>query len=73
MNIGIQVSFLLRSERSKTPIADITLDSRITRRVPPHIRIPPIVGVPDFFAWSFEKIVDFSPVIALSLICFPSL
>lgn len=73
MNIGIHVSFLFSSDRSKSPTADASLDNRIITNVDPQIRIPPIVGVPDFFAWRAENIDDFSPVNAFSLICFPSL
>ena len=73
MNIGIQVSFLFRSDRSKNPSADANLDIKIITNVDPQIRMPPIVGVPDFFAWRVENIEDFSPVSAFSLICFPSL
>ena len=73
MNIGIQVSFLFSNDLSKNPIAEANLDKRITNRADPHMMIPPIVGVPDFFACSAENTDDFSPVNAFSRICFPIL
>lgn len=45
----------------------------ITTITVPQIRIPPIVGVPLFFAWSFEKIVALRPSEAVVRICLPIL
>ena len=73
MKIGIHVSLLFRRDLSKNPIAEASLERMMTARADPHIMIPPIVGVPDFFACSAENTDDFSPVIACSRICFPIL
>ena len=72
MKIGIHVSFLFRSDLSKRPIADNTLDSNTTRNELPQSNTPPMVGVPAFFAWSAAKSVAFSPVMALAFICCPN-
>lgn len=48
VKIGSQVSFLFRSERSKIPTADASLDIMTTAIVVPQIKMPPIVGVPFF-------------------------
>ena len=71
MNIGIQVSFLFSSDLSERPIADIILEIITTINAHPQIKIPPIVGVPAFFACIAENIGVLSPVNASSLICLP--
>ncbi len=71
--MGIQVSFLFKSERSKRPVAEKTRESRMTTRTVPQIRRPPIVGVPLFFAWSALNRGEASPVMAFSRICLPIL
>lgn len=45
----------------------------ITVSVVPQIRMPPIVGVPDFFMWSLLKILAALPSVAVSRICLPIL
>ncbi len=47
---GSHVSFLLRSECSKTPKIERSFENPMTSRTVPQMRIPPIVGVPFFFS-----------------------
>jgi len=70
--MGIHVSFLFKSDLSKSPIADKILEINTVITMLPHMMIPPIVGVPAFFAWSAWKSFAFSPEIAFSFICWPN-
>jgi len=73
VKIGSQVSLRFKIDLSNSPKADVSREKKTTKSTVPQIRTPPMVGVPFFLRCSFWKIVAFSPLDAVSLICFPSL